>query len=185
MEAEDRVDLPEKQRRHGGKGTKRAIAQGDVAGFEQIEEDFEHPNVVDVLAGFAGRQNGAAGQRTQREHLHVREPAAGLLPGSIGVGLAVGRCVGKGDRRGVDDLDGTVPSRHARMAELGGGFGGIGQRLAQGALRQPGSGLAVAAGAFVVFEVLGFAGRLDLADNFSAGGSRLEDLPDEAPEHDG
>ena len=71
------------------------------------------------------------------------------------------------------------------MAELGGGFGGIGHGLAKGAFGQPDSGLAVGAGAFVVLEVLGFAGRLDMADDFTAGGARRKDLPNEAPEYQG
>jgi hypothetical protein len=183
VETEDRVDLPEEQGRHGGEGTKCAISQSDVTGLEQVEEGLEHPNVVDALAGFAGGENGPAGQRTQREHLHVWKPAAGLLSGSIGVCFSVGLRVGQSNGGGVDDLYGTGPPGYARMAELGGGGGGVGHGLAQGAFGQPDSGLAVGAGAFVVPEVLGFAGRLDMADDFPAGGAWLEDLPNEAPEH--
>ena len=133
-----------------------------------------------VLVAFGIVKQGTRGQAEDRDQLQERKAAAGFLAAGLRISPLVFRSVGQAGGGAVDEFDPQA------VPEVGGFFSGGGGGHPQPLERVQGqslAGLAIRTGTFVQ-RALPLEGqeRLDLADDFTAGAVRIEDLIEEGKE---
>lgn len=162
-------------------GAEAPVGHEGVARPQVPEEPAREPALAVVVVPPGHRQPGPAAQVEEPDELHEREAAAALLAARLRILALVLRGVGKHDGGAVDEED-PAPGSRLRGGEPSGHEVEDTQEQSH---RQAQAGLAV--GARVARgkrESRRGEESLDAGEGLAAGGTGIENLPEEGPEGD-
>ena len=161
--------------------SKGAVSQKNVAYFQSLPELLEQTQIVVMEAAPDGLEQSSAIERKEHHQFHDGKAAARFLRLVLGKALLVGGGVGQLNRRAVDDLDGPALQLRGSSDPPFGHFGGRRERMRQAWFWQALAGLNVGGISLGCGTAAAQAPQgLHVAHHFTAGGARLEHLPDEA-----